>query len=149
MSNNRLVINTADFIADLRKFAPELRDDAAEIVQDTATRAANTIRGVYAQHRVTGNLEKGVKILPQSSGPFGIHIRVRSGAPHAWLFDNGSAARHYVTASGAKHSTGKMWGRSAPTHAFVRTMIAARRVMWERLTALVRSKGFDVTGKAA
>lgn len=145
MAGNRLELNLDAFREELRRLPAELADEAGAIVLDAANSGAATIRGVYEQHRVTGNLAKGVKVLTESVGPFGAGAVVKSTAPHAWLFDNGSAARHWVTGK----STGRMWGRTPPTHAFVRTMIAARRRMYERLADLIRSKGFTVTGKAA
>jgi hypothetical protein len=145
MAQNKFEFNTNEFIRELRNLPAEMTADAGQIVMDAANSGADTVRGIYAQHRVTGNLAKGVKVGVEYVGRFGAGAVVRSSAPHAWLFDNGSAARHWA---GGK-STGKMWGRSAPTHAFVRTMIAARRRMYDRLAELLERAGFSVTGKAA
>lgn len=150
MAHNRLVFSGLEELkAELRNLPAELTDEAVQIGDETVNGVASTIRGIYSKHRVSGNLVEGVRVLRESSGRFGMRFVVKSTAPHAWLFDNGSVARHYMTIHGKKHSTGRMWGRSAPTHAFVRTAMAARRVMYERLADLLRNKGFEVVGKAA
>jgi hypothetical protein len=145
MSRNRLELNTAEFLRELRNLPDELAGDAGVIVSNAANEAAATIRSVYDQHRVTGNLSAGVRVIPASIGRFGVNFIVKSMAKHAWLFDNGSQARHWASGK----STGQMWGNTAPTHVFVRTMIAARRRMYDRLGDLLRRKGLNVTGKAA
>jgi hypothetical protein len=55
---------------------------------------------------------------------------LRSGSPIAWLFDNGSKARHWATGK----STGAMWGKTPPTHIFASTVAKGRR----RLTVLFK-----------
>jgi hypothetical protein len=52
--------------------------------------------------------------------------------------------RHWVSGK----STGTMWGKTPPTHAFVKTMIAARRKMYDRLKNLLVRHGLTVSGDA-
>lgn len=141
--------------AQLQRMPAELTGEASGIVTDAAASAKAEIVGIYEQHRVTGNLAKRVTMGPsggretQLSGHFGVAIVVKSTAPHAWLFDNGSQARHYITKTGQPHDTGKMWGRTPPTHAFVRTMIKHRRRMYSRLADMLRRSGLIVSGEEA
>jgi hypothetical protein len=101
------------------------------------------IRGIYGAHKRTGNLQDGVVIEHQSQGQFGVGMVVKSKARHAWLFDNGSQARHWVSGK----STGQMWGKTPPTHAFVRTMIKYRRSMYQRLKDMLTRHGLVVSGE--
>ena len=47
-----------------------------------------------------GNLRRGVKVVVKEIGPYGVAAQVRSTAPHAWLFEHGTQARHYITKHG-------------------------------------------------
>ena len=138
-----------EFKAALRQLPQHLADEARSIVTDRALTAGVDIEGVYRQHDVTGNLSSHVKVESAvNTGNFGVNAKVKSTARHAWWFDNGTQARHYTTKACHDHRTGKMWGRSAPTHAFVRTMIRQRRLMQEDLIGLVQREGFTVSGNA-
>jgi hypothetical protein len=134
--------------AQLRELPAELAVEAGHEVETAANGAAATVKAVYAQHRVTGELRDAVTVEHRAASAFGAAMVVRVNSPIAWLFDNGSMARHYVTASGTKHRTGAMWGKTAPTHVFVTTVIAARRRMYAQLKALLVRKGLTVTGDA-
>lgn len=150
MASNRFIFDGLEELkAELLAMPTDLAGDATDIVMDTASDAKAQVAAVYAQHRVTGTLSNRLKMNVLSIGPYGAAAEVRSTAPHAWLFDNGSQARHYITVRGKKHSTGKMWGKTPPTHVFARTMAVARRRMYQRLRDMLERRGFLVTGQAA
>ena len=127
---------------ELRNLPEELTGDASDIIQRAVTGAAETVKGIYRRHRKVGNLEGGVYVSKFNKGRFAAGAVLKSRAPHAWLFDNGSQARHHASGK----STGAMWGKTAPTHAFVGTAIRARRKMYQELAELVTRKGLKVTG---
>jgi len=130
--------------AELRRLPEDLRGEAGHVAEAAANAATTTIKGVYGQHRVTGHLQNATSVEEIHTGPFGVGYRVRVSDPIAWLFDNGSQARHWA---GGK-STGTMWGKTPPTHAFVRTMIRARRPMYAQLKDLLVRHGLSVSGDA-
>lgn len=150
MAQNKFVFTGMDELkAELRALPSHLTAEAGREVVSAANGAAVTVRTIYGQHKVSGNLQAGVSVSHESAGTYGARSVVKSNAPHAWLFDNGSQARHYMTANGVKHATGRMWGRTPPTHAFVKTMIAARRGMFEKLRGVMERAGLVVRGEAA
>lgn len=132
---------------ELRQLPITLRREAQNLVQAEANAAAVELRRVYLEHRYSGNLAKGVQVVTENKGSFGVVYMVKSAAPHAWLFDNGSQARHWVSGK----STGEMWGKTPnpPMHTFVRTMIGARKKMWKSLAQLLERVGLKVSGYAA
>jgi hypothetical protein len=69
---------------------------------------------------------------------------VKVHSPIAWLFDNGSQVRHYITKAGKRHLTGRM----PAMHIFDRTAARARRRLNERLIAMLVRHGAKVTGNA-
>lgn len=141
MSSNRLIFDGMDELKrQLRQMPKDLTGEASEIVVKSANDAAEELRANYPD--VTGNLRKGVKVSTEAVGQFGAGAVVKNTSPHAWLYDRGSQARHWVSGK----STGKMWGKTHPRHLFVRTAIKHRRKMYSKLKALLVSKGLIVTG---
>ncbi len=63
----------------------------------------------------------------------------------AYIFEEGTEARHYVTVNGKNHLTGKI----PPGHKFVPKVMAARRKMYEALADLLRRNGLEVSGDNA
>ena len=148
MANNRLVFDgLAELKAQLRALPAELTVEASRIVDATANAAATEIRTEYGRHNVTGDLQSGVVVTHVDQGKYAAGALVKSTSPHAWLFDNGSQARHYFSKNGKTHSTGKMWGRIPPTHVFVRTVSKARRGMFGKLKDMLVRNGLIVTGE--
>lgn len=145
MSSNRLVFSGIEELkAQLRALPEDLANEASVIVQEHAQTAAATVRAVYASHRDAGDLADGVVVEINTWGRFGTSVVVRSKAKHAWLFDHGSQARHYITRHGVPHLTGRMPAR--PT--FVPTMMRFRRAMYVELADMLRAHGLIVTGMA-
>lgn len=146
MSNRLVFDGLAELRQALRNLPSELTGEASNIVEATANAAAVEIRSEYGKHNVTGNLQAGVVISRVDKGKFSAGAIVKSSAPHAHLFEDGSQARHYTTAKGAKHATGKMWGKTPPRPVFRPVMIRHRRRMWELFKDLLTRKGLSVSG---
>jgi hypothetical protein len=145
VSSNRLVFSGLEELkAQLRALPAALADEANIIVQEHAQAAAAAVRAVYASHRDSGDLAEGVVVEINAFGRFGVGVVVRSKAKHAWLFDHGSQARHYITRRGVQHLTGRMPVR--PT--FIPTMMRFRRAMYGELGDMLRAHGLIVTGTA-
>ena len=62
----------------------------------------------------------------------------------AYIFENGTEARHYVTVNGKQHLTGKMPG----FHIFIPIVMQERRNMYADIRALLTAKGLTATGDA-
>lgn len=138
MSNNRLVFNGLDDLrAALRQLPEELTGEASHILEAAANGAAVDIRSGYAGHRRSGDLQDKVTVEHGVSG-FAASAVVKSNSRHAWLFENGSQARH--TAIGANR------GSMPPAHVFVPVLIRKRRAMYDQLKDLLTRKGLLVSG---
>jgi hypothetical protein len=143
MANNRLVFSGLDQLkAALRSLPANLAGESAKLVEGAANGAAVTIRGNYAAHRRTGNLQNHVVVEKKATGPFGAAYVVKSTARHAVLFEHGTQARHW---SGGKN-TGVM-PPAPPTHAFIPAVIRKRRQMYDQLKDVLRRAGLQVTGE--
>lgn len=128
-----------EFRARLRAMPADLRREAGPIVVESAEQAAADIRGAYP--RWTGNLADHVVVKTIEAGPFGVSAMVRSTAPHAWLFENGSQARHYFT---YKNGVKKLLGRMPAGHVMIPRLIKHRAVMVNRLIAMMERHGLKV-----
>lgn len=125
----------------LRALPDDLTGEASNIVEGAANGAAAAIKRDYARGP-TGNLIGGVYVTHFSRGRFSAGAIVKSAAKHAWIYENGTQARHYFTARGVRHPTGAM----PPGHVFIPAMIRARRRMYELLAAMMRRNGLLVSG---
>jgi len=139
VSNNRLQLNGfAELREALRNLPAQLRDEAKVIVQSRAARAAQEIIAAYPER--TGNLRKGVSVRASEAGNFGAGAIVVNRAKHAWIFENGTQARH--TDIGANR------GSMPPGHVFVPIVMRHRRGMYDELRDVLVRDGFVVTGNA-
>ena len=128
----------AEYKEELRQLPAECTGEAAKVVEAGATGAYQTIRAVYAAHHFTGTLEKQLRISPlKINGQFVTGLVLTSGSPLAWLFEHGSQARHYDTANGVKHLTGKM----PPTPIFNSTVGKTKRAIVQQLKDIVLRRG--------
>jgi hypothetical protein len=125
----------------LKRLPTDLRDDAAEIMNTEVEVARAAIDAEYATHTVTGTLRARLRLTTKYDGPYGYRAELRNRAAHAWIFDYGTEARHYVTASGRTHATGKM----PPTHTFVRNAIRARERIQTRIVKMMEGHGLEVS----
>jgi hypothetical protein len=126
--------------AQLRTMPEELTDEGGQIAEDEANGAADDIRQGYQRHVRSGRLARGVRVTHFARGKFSAGAIVKSAAPHAWIFENGTQARH--TAIGANR------GSMPPGHVFVPAVVRRRRRMYERLKELLTRRGLVVTGDA-
>lgn len=130
---------------ELRNLPADSQGEAAKIVEAEVNSAFVTIKRVYDAHRFTGTLSKRLTISPlKVRGQFTTGLVLRSGSPLAWLFDNGSQVRHYVTEHGVKHLTGRMPARPV----FARTVGFAKRQIRQALKDMMLRRGASkVTGE--
>jgi hypothetical protein len=140
MSNNRLVWDgLAELRAQLRSLPRELAGEASDIVTGAADGAKSDIVAAYPER--TGNLRDHVIVSKAPAGIYGAGAVVKSTAKHAWMFENGTQARH--TALGANR------GSMPPGHVFIPAVIRRRRAMYADLKALLVRHGLRVSGDAA
>lgn len=130
--------------AELRTLPAHLTGEGGHLVEAATNGAAVLIKAEYGKHRVTGDLVDKVTSDVETSG-FGVIGTVKSGSTLAYIFENGTEARHYITVNGQKHLTGRM----PPMHIFVPTMQRERRRMYAQLKALLERAGLEVSDDGA
>ena len=129
----------------------EQKGEATGVVMDAAQRARAEIAAAYpigpegrfdnGKAIKPGNLRRGVKVAVKEIGPYGVHAQVRSTAPHAWLFEHGTQARHYITTHGNRKDVGAM----PPKPVLIPTMVRSRRAMYVRLAdTVIKAHGLTV-----
>lgn len=128
--------------AALRALPSDLAVEASHLVEGAANAAAAEIKAGYKVW--SGNLRDHLYVTHQDKGRYGAGAIVTNTAKHAWVYDNGSAARHYTTRRGRRHATGAM----PPTHLFTGAMIRHRRQMYDGLKAMLERNGLAVSGDA-
>jgi hypothetical protein len=139
VSSNRLVLEGIAELRDaLRRLPHELKAEAQTIVEGAADSAARDIKAGYPER--SGKLRRGVSVRKDESSTFGAGAIVVNRSPHAWMFENGTQARH--TAIGANR------GAMPPGHVFIPIAIRKRKHMYEQLRGLLERHGLKVTGSA-
>lgn len=138
MSNNRLKFDGLEELrASLRRLPRELRDDAQTIIVQRAEAAATEVRQKYP--RRTGDLASKVEVkVLTNAGKFIAGALVRNRSKLAFIFENGTQARH--------NAIGANRGSMPPGNVFVPAMIRSRRRMYEQLREMVKRKGLRVIG---
>ena len=138
MSNNRLVFRGLDELrAALRRLPDELTMEASRIVEGAANGAAADIKAAYPVR--TGNLRDHIVVTHREKGKWAAGAIVKNTAKHAWMFENGTQARH--------NAIGANRGSMPPGHVFIPRVIKARRLMYQQLRDLLERKGLRVTGE--
>jgi hypothetical protein len=133
-----------EYREELRQLPEACTGEAAHIVEAGANGAYQTISSFYGAHHFTGTLQKRLTLTPLKEAAFATGLKLTSGSPLAWLFDNGSQARHYVTEHGVTHVTGRM----PPTHIFSSTVGKTKRAIVQHLKEMVLRRGATaVTGE--
>jgi hypothetical protein len=123
--------------AQLRNLPADLAAEASGIVEGRAERAKQDIETSYPDR--AGNLRKGLRLGSGTNvGRFGASTILKNTAKHAWMFENGTQARH--TDLGANR------GAMPPGHIFIPIVIRQRRAMYRDLKALLERHGLVVTG---
>jgi len=128
-----------EFKTALRNLPTDLRDDATEIVRRRAYQAKAAIIEAYHEGP-HGTLKRRVTSEEEHS-PFGISVIIKSRDPIAWLYENGSQARH--TALGANR------GRMPAQPTFIPIASRSRREMLQDLSEMLERHGLTVIGRAA
>jgi hypothetical protein len=137
MSNARLRIDGLDdFKTQLRKLVPESAEEAETFIHGRAADAVNAMAAGYAGHVRAGTLANGLSITVEHSGRYGVGVVVTNRAKHAWMFENGTDARH--TAIGANR------GSMPAAHVFIPEMERARRAVRVFLIELLTRQGLTV-----
>lgn len=124
--------------AELRRLPADLADDASDIVTGAADAAKTEMYDAYPER--TGNLRQHLTVGSRSAGRYGAAAVVKNTSPHAWLFENGSQARH--TDLGANR------GSMPAGHVFIPIAIRWRRRMYGQLKSLLERHGLQVSGDA-
>ena len=141
MGATRLEIHgLPEFYAALRQLTPALAAEGGDVLVREATAGADHIRAAYPQAGTvyegkrsrryvrTGGLAAKVRVDQVETSRAGASVRVVSGAPHAHLYEFGTARG----------------GRPHPT--FVPEIQRARKRVRAGQVALLERAGFDVTG---
>jgi hypothetical protein len=130
-----------EFLRELRDLPADLTAEAETIVMDSAETVAAQARSAYpaptaASRGVT--LRDGVKVETVDAGPLGTASRVRNTAPHARMYEYGTAVR----------STSQGWNRGASPahHVLVPIAVRERRTMYRTLADLLERRGATVAG---
>lgn len=127
-----------ELLEQLRDLPDHLAAEAGSIVQGAADNAMSAMAAAYAQHVVSGKLERSLKKTEQAIGRYGVAYQVKNTAPHAWMYENGTIARH--------NKKGANRGAAPPRHAFVPNAERSRAAMYQQLRAMLEREGFTVTG---
>jgi hypothetical protein len=139
VSQNKLTFDGLAELRDaLRRLPDELKVEAQHIVAGAANGAAAEIRQKYPSR--TGNLVSGVSVRPSEVSHFGAGAIVVNRAKHAFIFENGTQARH--------NAIGANRGSMPPGHVFVPIVIRKRRQMYEDLKDVLAQNGLQVSGDA-
>jgi hypothetical protein len=118
----------------LRTLTPDLAEEADGIIEHEAQLA----KAEVAQGYPPGELRDRLGSTTTSVGRFGTSVMLSNSSPVAWIFENGSQARH--------NKLGANRGVMPPAHAFVPPIVRHRAAMWTKLRALVERAGLVVTG---
>lgn len=127
-----------ELIEQFATLAPDLTDMAAPIVELAARVAKDTIYTGYPAR--TGNLRKGLAIIVKTEATR-TQTTVVNKAPHAWLFERGSQARH--------NAIGANRGSMPANPLFSSTMMRTRRALYTALVPhLAEQFGLKIDGVA-
>lgn len=128
----------AEFREALKNLPDDLVAEAGHIVEGAANGAAADIRGGYPV--ASGNLRDGVTATRQDgSARIAATSVVKSGSPHASIFENGTKTR--TTKAGANR--GRM-PKPEESLRMIPKVIRARRRMQDDLVDMLRRQGFEV-----
>jgi hypothetical protein len=120
----------------LRELPKNLHGEASHICEAEANAAAATIKAGYPVK--TGDLRDKLTVERVDAGPFSTGFVVKNTSKLAYIFENGTQARH----------TAKGWnrGRMPPGRVFIPTVARRRRTMYQNLKAMLERYGLTVTG---
>ena len=115
-------------------------------MQAHANAAAARIKSAYGDHWITGELtQKSRPSTYDLTTGVAASAVVTNTSRLAYIFENGTEARHYVTVNGQQHLTGKMPG----FHVFIPVVMQERRNMYADIAdRYCVANGLTVTGDA-
>lgn len=131
-----------EFREALRQLPEELTQEASVIVEAHAELARSAISVGYPLGP-TGNLKNRVVTIHNAGRRFITKAIVKSQAPHASIFENGTKRRQ--TAKGANRG---VMPRAPESQRMIPKVIRIRRRLMTQLIALVRRAGFEVPDAA-
>lgn len=116
----------AELMRGLQRMGERVQEEAAGIVQQAAVATKQEVRRQYP--RRTGTLQDRVVVEGNR-----LRYKVRTKAPHAWIFDHGTVTRRL-------HSNGANRGRMPRRNpqVFIPSAIRQRALMVSRLVQLMR-----------
>jgi hypothetical protein len=123
----------------LQDLPEDLREEGGELVLRIGDAAVGDLQAGYLSRKVSGNLARGVR-KDTWHNPFGTAVRIRSTAPHAFMFENGTQVRKI---DGPRYA-GANRGAARPGKVFVPIMRRHRRTLMEGLADLLDRAGLDV-----
>jgi hypothetical protein len=127
----------------LDAFGAQLRQSPTALVRDALNLAQEAVDGARADMVYPGDLGDRITTTVGTAGPFAVKAVITNPHPLANIFEKGTEARHYITKKhGVTHLTGKM----PKGNVFIPAVMRRRREFQERITALIESHGFTVTG---
>lgn len=133
------LVGLEEFRAALRNLPRQLTNEAGAIIMAHADEARRRVQDGYPEGP-TGNLRSGVTLKVERSSQYGAFAQVRSRAPHASIFENGTKVRR--TRSGANR--GAM--PKPPARArMIPTVVVQRARMVHALKAMLERNGLLVS----
>lgn len=127
-----------ELMAELRSLPDDLAAEASGIVVGAANDAKDEIYDAYPER--TRHLKEGLFVRVREGQRYGVGAIVVNKAPHAWMFENGTNARHT--------DLGIDRGSAPPGHVFIPIVMRRRRAMYEQLRGLLTRHGLAVSGDA-
>ena len=122
----------------LRKLPADLTSEATNIIQATANRAEADMKARYAAHKRSGNLMDGLEQVERDDRTaYGYAIVIINKAPHAWIFEFGSQARHRGITT---------WAPMPAGHVFIPAMDSNRHWMYGQLKEVLKRAGLEMSG---
>jgi hypothetical protein len=119
----------------LKNLPEHLAEEATTIVASAAQDVEATTEAAYV-----GSLQRGVKITEKAIGRYGVAYQVRSMSWLAWIYENGSVARHTVN--------GVSRGAMPPKHVLIPAAERRRPQMYRELKDMLVREGLVVSGDA-
>lgn len=125
-----------ELLAAFQSLPKDLADEASPLAIDQATAAAFAIKGAWASHRRSGEMDQKLRVSALKAGAYARGATVIDSSEHALWFENGTAARH----------TKQGWDRGAmpPAHIFGPALARARSRFYGDVAQLLQAHGMDV-----
>lgn len=152
MASSVRIDGLGELLRQLRQMQEPLWAEARDVIRDAAEQTARDAQLAYPEGP-TGNLRRGIRI-ERNETKWGVGYLVRSAAPHAWIFENGTAQRTTRGPAGRRSSRARTDRRGPLTpanrgrmpkppreQAFRPVAIDNRREMYARLRALLERAG--------